>query len=380
MISKKAIAICAIVGVSVSGIVMAAPANAEPVSNSYAIVGSDTLQDVVNAAVNGTTVSGSNVRSLANGTAVGSFDATGGVLIQTKPAGARFGRPNGSGDGVKALSRSLDGAAYTSATPGSPAAIITGQVDIARSSSGPGSSANTNGLLAYVPFGRDALTYAHSGTNTGFDNLDLATLTGIFNCSITAVNGVSVTAVIPQAGSGTRESWLSKLSLTSAYSTANPSCVKVGQEHDTIALADGSPFPDNAITAMSAAQWVAQNTGAGINRIGTATNRVGMLNPAKVGTPIAGTNAVTGAGAAMTPNSAFYSNATWGRDTYLVVEYARIEAGNPKFDATLANLLDPSKASSLTNTGTFASTTGAAKKKFGFLAPSSTTPLRSNLR
>ena len=372
MIKKKAIALCATVGVALSVVSLAGPANAEPVSSSFTIVGSDTLQDVGNALANGTTISGGNVRSLAAGKAIGSFDATGSVLIQTKPAGPRFGRPNGSSDGVKALSRSIDGAAYTAGTVGSPAVVITGQIDIARSSSGAGATANATGPLLYVPFGRDALSYAHTGTDTAFNNIDQATLTGIFNCSITTVNGVAVVPVIPQAGSGTRTDWLSKLGLTATYSTANPACVVVGQEHDTKTLADGAtPFPANGITAMSAGQWVAQSTGAGIDRRGAT---------AVLGTPIAGTPAATGTGTATVPNAAFYANSTWGRDTYVVVEYARVELGNAKYDAALANLIDPTNGSSLTNAGTFSSTAGAAKKKFGFLPPSSTTPVRANLR
>ena len=59
------------------------------------------------------------------------------------------------------------------------------------------------------------------------------------------------------------------------------------------------------------------------------------------------------------------------------VEYARINSSDAKYDANLFNLLDPSKTQSLTNTGTFASTTGAVKRKFGFLAPSSTTIIRA---
>jgi len=370
-VNKKVIALCATVGVALSTVAFAAPALAEPVSGSYVVVGSDTLQDALNALANGSSISGSAVRSTAGGKAIGSFDATGSVGIQTKTNGVRFGRPNGSSDGVKALSRSVDGAAYTSGTVGGPAAVvITGQVDIARSSSGPGSSANADGPLLYVPFGRDALTYAHTGPAASFDTLDLATLTGIFNCSITTVGGVAVTPVIPQAGSGTRTDWLSKLSLTSAYSTSNPSCVVVGQEHDTKNLADGSAFPANAITAMSAAQWVAQNTGAGINRIGT-------VNPVRIGSPVAGIPATTGTGVSTVPNATFYANSTWGRDTYVVVEYARVQVGNAKYDSALDGLIASSAGQSLTNAGTFASTAGATKKKFGFLAPGSTTPIRS---
>ncbi|GAA4908092.1 substrate-binding domain-containing protein [Tessaracoccus lubricantis] len=366
---SKVAALCAAAGLALSTVV-STNAAAEPVSSSFAVVGSDTLQDVLNALANGTSITGANVRSTAGDQNIGSFDATGSTWIQTKANGPRFGRPNGSGDGVKALSRSIDGAPYTSGTPGAPAnVVITGQVDVARSSSGPGSNTNPAGPLLYIPFGRDALTYAHSGgANAAFDSIDAATLKGLFDCSITTVGGVAVTPVIPQAGSGTRSDWLSKLGLTEA---TLGSCVQVGQEHDTEKLSDGSAFPANAVTPMSAAQWVAQNTGAGIDRRGAGV---------KVGSPIAGTPAVTGTGTAMVPNAAFYSNSTWGRDTYIVVENARVTAGDTKYDAKLADLVS-NAGSKLGNTqSALGFQAGSVKKKFGFLAPSTTAPQRANLR
>lgn len=366
MNNKKFIAAGAALGLAATLLVTAPAANAEPVANGPVVVGSDTLQDVMNALTNGTTISGGNVRSTAGGANAASFDATGSVSIQTKTGGNRFGRPNGSGDGVKALSRSIDGAPYTSATPGAPANVtITNQVDVARSSSGATTVAN--GPLLYIPFGRDALSYAHSGgNNPAFDNIDQATLKGIFECTITQVGGVTVVPVIPQPGSGTRTDFISKVGIGTLGG-----CVVVGQEHDTNSLADGSPFPANAITAMSAAQWVAQNTGAGVDRRGAGV---------KIGSPIAGTPAVTGTGSSMVPNPTFYSNSTWGRDTYIIVEFARVTAGDAKYDPNLASLVS-SATTKLGNTqSTLPGQAGAVKKKFGFLAPSTTTPFRAALR
>lgn len=366
MNKKKVIAAGAALGLVATLMVTVPAANAEPVANGPVVVGSDTLQDVLNALTNGTTISGGNVRSTAGPAFAASFDATGSASIQTKTGGNRFGRPNGSGDGVKALSRSIDGAPYTSGTAGAPASVvITNQVDVARSSSG--ATVVANGPLLYIPFGRDALSYAHSGgANAAFDNIDQATLKGIFECTITQVGGVDVTPVIPQNGSGTRADFISKVGIGTLGG-----CVVVGQEHDTKNLANGDPFPANAITAMSAAQWVAQNTGAGVDRRGAGV---------KIGSPIAGTPAVTGTGTAMVPNAAFYANSTWGRDTYIVVEAARVTAGDAKFDANLANLVS-NATSKLGNTqSTIAAQAGSVKKKFGFLAPASTTPFRAALR
>jgi hypothetical protein len=378
VISKKSVAVAATIGVALSGLALV-PAQAEPVSNSYAIVGSDTLEDVVSAIVNGTNISGSSVRATTGGNTLGSFDATGTPYITTKPNGVRFGRPNGSGDGVKALSRSIDGAAYTSATTGGPASVvITGQVDIARSSSA--GTSNASGELLYIPFGRDAIGYAYGATDgttalaTNLDSLTQAQLNSLYTCggSTTATSqtfgGQTVTAYLPQAGSGTRKDFLTKIGLyvsgaevagvTAAIASG---CVKVGQEHDASTLATNSIMP------MSASRWIAMSNGASFKKQSAVATIAGVATTA--GTPVA---AVDGTAGALEPNASYYANSTWGRDTYVVVEYARVNAADAAYDANLANVVDPTNTKSLTYNGAsvMANTTLAVKKKFGFLAPS----------
>ena len=363
VISKKAIALCATVGIALSGIAIAAPANADPVSNSYTVVGSDTLEDVVSALANGTSVTGSSVRTTANGTTIGSFDATGSSYITAKSGGVRFGRPNGSSDGVKALSRSMDGASYTAAAqvgkPASPAAVITGQVDIARSSSG--GTLNTSGELLYVPFGRDAFAYAYNGA--GLDTITGSQMKSLYECSLTTINGVAVTPIVPQAGSGTRKDWVQKIgtSETAMLTVSEGGCVVEGQEHDATSLVTNSVMP------MGVSRWIAMNTGSSFDKRGTGS----------LGTLISGVSPVTGTGTAMVPNAAYYADPTWGRDTFLVVPFARVDAANAAYDANLAALIDATKSTSLTNSSPIVSRSGAVKKKFGFLAPTTgLTPYR----
>jgi hypothetical protein len=355
----KAVAICAALGVTVAGLAFAAPSYADPVSNSYVLVGSDTLQDAGNALANGTAVSGANVRVLAGKNTVGSFDAFGSAAIQTKSSGVYFARPAGSGDGVKALSRSIDGGAFAIAGNATPGISITGQVDIARSSSSAGATANTNGPLAYIPFGRDALSYAYNGAGLG--NITAAQLKSIYECTLTTVGGVSVTPVLPQTASGTRKFFLSAI--------GNPtlgSCVV----QPGFAENDGTVITNGQIIPFSVASWVAQSTGAGQNRTGSAS----------LGSPLAGVAPTTGTGTSLAPNSAYYGSTVFGRDTYVVVEYARINKSDPKYDATLAAIVDPTKTKSLTNFTTLTpSTSGSVKAKFGFLAPSSSAIVRANL-
>lgn len=359
MKSRKALALCALVGVTVSGLALASPANADPVANSYVLVGSDTLQDAGNALANGTSITGPRVRSAASdGTTIGSFDAFGSPAIQTKSAGVYFARPAGSGDGIKALSRSIDGAPFSVSGNTTPAISITGAVDIARSSSGPGANADTNGPLAYVPFGRDAVSYAHNGA--GLEQLTAAQLKSIYECSTTTVNGVAVTPVLPQSGSGTAKFFLGAI--------GNPtlgSCVvqNVAENDGTVLNAPGKLVP------FSVASWVAQKNGAAQNRTGSAA----------LGSAQGATAPFTLSGATLVPNSAYYSNPTWGRETYVVVEFARINSASAQYDANLAALVDRTKATSLSNFGAGLGSAGAVKTKFGFLAPSDTTILRAKL-
>jgi ABC-type phosphate transport system substrate-binding protein len=363
VISKKVVALCAAFGVAFTGASIAVPSVAEPIAENYAIVGSDTLEDVVSALVNGTNITGASVRSNVAGKIFGSFDATGGPCIITKTDGVRFGRPNGSSDGVKALSRSIDGGTYTSGTTAcssNTSRVITDQVDMARSSSA-GTSA-TNGELLYVPFGRDAIAYAYHSASTasGIATLTAAQLKSIFECTDRVVGGVTITPVLPQSGSGTGKDFMKKIGSDEANAGA---CVIRGQEHDGTSLTAA-----NYIMPMSVSRWVAMTTGASASKFGSAV----LAGVADVGQA-----PVTGTGDAMVPNQLYYNHATWGRDTYLVVEYARVDSTNTnKYDVDLNAILDATRGTALTNSQTSVSRAGAVKKKYGFLAPSTTTSFR----
>lgn len=354
---NKLVALGAACGIAIAGVGVATSASAEPVSNSYSLVGSDTLQDSMNAIVNGTTITGATVRVTSNNKTLGNFDAFGSAAIQTKPAGAFFGRPAGSGAGVTALRASITGANY-SGNPAVPARQILGQVDIARSSSGPGGNANANGMLAYVPYGRDALGFAYKGGDSSWANLTAAQLKAIYECTTTTVGGVAIKPRIPQSGSGTRSFFLGAI--------GNPtlgSCVS--DATGTTPENDASVLGANELIPFSVANWVSQANGAtGIN----TTTASGV----SFGSAVAGQAAFTGTAPNLVPNASYYSDATFGRDTYLVVEYARITPSDAKYDASLANLVNPGVNNSLTSFGSLSSSVGAVKKKFGFLAPSTT--------
>ncbi len=352
---KKLLALGAACGIAIAGVGVATSASAEPVSNSYVLVGSDTLQDSLNAIINGTTVSGPQVKVTANNATLGNFDAFGSPAIQTKTAGTFFGRPAGSGAGVTALRASITGANY-SGNAAIPARAITGQVDIARSSSGPGSNANANGLLAYVPYGRDALGFAFKGGDSSWATLTAAQLKGIYECTNTTIGGVTVKPRIPQNGSGTRSFFLAAIGVTTLGSC-------VADTNNTTPENDANVLGADELIPFSVASWVAQANGA------TGTNTT-SASGVSFGSAVSGQAAFTGTAPSLVPNASYYSNGTFGRDTYLVVEYARINPSDAKYDAALANLVNPSVTNSLTSFGSLSSSVGAVKKKFGFLAPS----------
>ncbi|MFJ6652769.1 substrate-binding domain-containing protein [Microbacterium sp. NPDC091313] len=367
---KKIAALGAVVGVVLAGVGLASSASAEPVSNSYAIVGSDTLQDSMNALSNGTNVSGSFVRILANGKSVGNFDAFGSAAIQTKENGVYFARPNGSGSGRDALRASVSGANWSVTNNATPARVIAGQVDIARSSSGAGTNASSDGRLLYVPYARDAVGYAYKGGTAAWANLTKAQLKAIYDGTLTSIDGVAVTPRLPQAGSGTRTFFLNAL----GYSGSAPTAPAVNDTGNTTPENDATVLGDNQIIPFSVANWVAQaNNVSGVNTVAAAPS-------VQLGSPVAGQVPFTGTAPNLVPSAGFYADTTFGRDTYLIVERAKVQSsftytGAPAYDPVLAGLVDSTKTTSFTNFSTAPFAPGAVKRKFGFLAPSSTTPV-----
>jgi len=153
------------------------------------------------------------------------------------------------------------------------------------------------------------------------------------------------------------------------------SCVQVGQEHDGNSLK-----VRNAIMPMSASRWVAMNNGLTIKKIGSAI-LAGSSLVSKAGVP---QPAVMMVGSEMVPNPDFYADDTWGRETWLVVDYDRITnrgtVQNPSvgYDPALALALNKTIETSLANIDdTDVGSAGYWKKKFGILPPESEFALRT---
>jgi ABC-type phosphate transport system substrate-binding protein len=213
---------------------LAAPAYADPSSatdyRQLAGVGSDTTQDVVNALGDAITNS--------SGKIIASWNATGSSTITTKGAGScTITRPDGSGAGITALNTALDGS--------------TGCVDFARSSRGPNNTTTTD--LTFIPYAKDAVSWVKQDGSALPDNLTTAQLKAIYECTLTSLNGVALTPILPQSASGTRAFFLSSIGVTTPGSCVTSDSTV--QENDgSVVDSAGDIFP------YSVAQYTAQET------------------------------------------------------------------------------------------------------------------------
>lgn len=381
---KRIVALGAALGVAVAGVGVASAANADPITDGYSIVGSDTLQDAVGALANGTSITGPSVRLSADGKALGSWDAfalgvAGGVgNIQTKPYGPVMKRPNGSGAGRAALAASVGGTSGKDFTWES--VDVKDQVDLARSSS-VGSTAGN--LLTYVPFGQDAIGYAYKiGTASGADaaaakavveDLTKAQLTSIYSAGTTsaasaavASTGYTIKPLGLQSSSGTWTTFLNKIGVTTVGAAVDTRTNSI-PENDGRVLTPATN--EIQIVPLSVANYIGQLNNAA---------RINTFSGVSVGA-IGGVPAFTGTAPNLVPSTSYYTSADWGRTVYIVVPTAKITDG-PSYDQGIASLVDSSSPSSLTYWGASGSpaTTKAVKAKFGFSAPTGTVVTRNN--
>lgn len=313
---------------------MADPSGFKPLAGA----GSDTTQDVV-----------AGLASVIP--AIGSYDATGGGNIQTKSGGNSFKRPNGSGDGVFALGQSAQGGLYNGVD-------ITGQLDFARSSSGP---SGTSGALTYIPFAVDAVTFAvNVGSSfprdiplgsSATDNPDSSglvpfTLRNIYRGAVTSFvdgegNDVPIRALLPQSGSGTRSFWLTQLGLSSSPQVGTDLNGTV-QEHDgSMVTGPGDIVP------FSVAQYIAQgNHAAGLPT--TVVERRSLVELGNIGSTSPFKLTTAGSVSTLSLNTAFPVK----RTVYNVVQTSRLG------ESAIAN--------TFVGSGSAVCQNGALIQKYGF--------------
>jgi len=340
----KVAAVAAALGsLAAIGFAGSSPAQADPKAYSALVaVGSDTTQDVTNAfagfssGINYTPLQSTAATDL---TQIISFDAGATSCVATRTGFGAILRPNGSSGGRRALSQI--GLGVSTWGTGSPcgAKDPSGSIDFARSSSGP-VVPDTGTVLTYVPFARDALTFAYysadgtSGTDTTQANLDTIFTNG------TGIIGTS--PVIPcgiQTSSGTYGSWNGNAGVSAPEMEAGtalcrgvlgvPDTTGRLQEHNgpqlkikgdlvaalSNALCDGVvggavvPCTNvQVIIGFSASQFVARSNGLADPAPG----------PGVALGSIAGLPFVTGTAPNVLANAAGYANTTFGRDVYNV--------------------------------------------------------------
>ena len=309
-------------------------AQADPAARTYAELvglGSDTTMDVMDGI---STALGKNGKLLK----LGSYKAIGSATVTPRSGKPAIGRFNGSSAGRDALyvaigqsatksiaiAPNADGSARPAVT--ATTEQLAGMIDYARSSSGP-SGARADGVVTYIPFAIDAMTYAVSPNSKIPADIPVGTagnttepsLMNIYKGNITKVitntstgayislagpsyevqageTATTINAYIPQAGSGTRSFWLSTVGVTEAQITGGSSPAvdvfevngveKSVQEHDGSAVAN-DPY---GLVGFSISQYVAQTNRVSPSRLkGAVLRSIGEIAPT-VGT---GTNLST---------------------------------------------------------------------------------------
>ena len=338
------------------GVVMTAgPALADPTCQEVA-GGSDTIQDVMNqysVDLAGNLLCSYNAVDPVSGSLTTNIEYIKG-LNATEPATTCLEtRPNGSGQGQIALRESINPG--TGATPPLAIPVPQGCLDIGRSSSSPGTNANTGGALIFIPFALDAVTGAvgpaTGGVVQGINGPETTvatalTTTGMFtetdlvnlykNCINVSEGGVTYdpngTAVapqvnidlyVPQPGSGTRNFWATTLGFNN---TTLPSCVHdhiiagadntdAVEEHNGTAVATDP----NGYMPFSIAQWVSQSKHTTGDPVDLDRRYGAVLQDVNGVAPFSGT----------VPNESMNSSFPINREVYNVVEGCRVTSTAP---------------------------------------------------
>jgi ABC-type phosphate transport system substrate-binding protein len=239
------------------------PSGVTPKPTDVVGVGSDTIQNVFDQFshdYNATHTTG----KLYSWDALNPTNGAMGDPIQLKSGSSNCNipRPDGSSAGITALENTK------TTTGGAPC------IDFARSSRARSSTDPTT--ISFINLAGDAVTVAtQPGSNAPASLLTTAALTGIYNCSITKWNQIpgnsggssaTISAFIPQNGSGTRSFFLGALGLTNPGSCVSSSATRAGAagaNDNTLQENEGvAPILNknkaNVIFPFSVGKWIAE--------------------------------------------------------------------------------------------------------------------------
>jgi ABC-type phosphate transport system substrate-binding protein len=281
-VSKRLIAAACGLGVAASliGVSVASadpnplPGNTRPLQGE----GSDTTEEVMNG-MSDVIVDGSNNKLIS------SWNAKGSTAFQTRASGCNYlgnngestytegVRANGSGNGQKALRD-----AFTTGT------ATNGCLDFSRSSSSP-SAANLGTVeVKALALATDSLTFALNRSTVIPRQLTAQNLIDIYHCNFGGFTSNTWKALIPQAGSGTRSSWLAKVGLTEGDLT-NPSAFPCVTDQSDLGTRGGThPLQEHdlrtlngtSIAPVSVAQWVSM-MGGGVDNDLRGSSMLGTI-------------------------------------------------------------------------------------------------------
>lgn len=295
-----------------------------------------------------------------------------GDCISATPGFAPIARPNGSGDGNKALSAAISNAKWSKATSSGQCAAQdpNGAIELARSSGipngtaqgglGDGTCTSTSAnCIAWVDIAHDAVSYAYydrssftptAAQATQDSELSNAVIGDLYSSQSTGLytyNGVTYMACLPQLGSGTEKFFLGSLT------SAGPSGVPQGTAENAANASGCVNFEENgattfqsyattafnlsknstaqvAVTPFSVGSWISQSNGYAFDRslAGEAAGvQLGTIDAATSGCavpPYSGspTNGVTPGTEA--PNTCFEESQLYGRELFVGMNNASL--------------------------------------------------------
>jgi ABC-type phosphate transport system substrate-binding protein len=271
-------------------------------------------------------------------------------------------RANGSGNGRKALTDAFTAGKTTS-----------GCLDFARSSSVGAAQASLP--LSYVPFALDSLAFAVTNTSNFPRQLTFQDLKDIYHCTYPGTTGASPSlhALIPQAGSGTRSSWLALVGLTesdlttaSAFACVSDQKTRTGRGgSQPIEEHFGNVLDNNSIVGISVAQYIAQSEGAMADVRGRAV--LGAVSDGAVTPTLSYPMSMNSSYGTVSGNASLNVPAT--RQIYNVVPNKVLNNADPAFNQTAVNVFVDTDGSAGVNTSLLcAQSSVIAKFGFGILA------------
>jgi hypothetical protein len=340
-LARSAAAAAALVSTFGIAAASSSTANADPKQFDALVgYGSDTIENVTNAFAGfANNINYTPLQAGATKQQLVSWDATpDNQCFAPLPGSPSIHRPNGSGEGRSILSHADEGTGYGSATCGGLKAVG-GMVDFARSSS---SVTTTTGALTYIPFGRDAVSFAYYRASGGapVTSLTTAQLVEAYTDGEVVVGGVSIIPCGIQTSSGTFGFWNTALNVSATENAATTVC-RTGlaggdvngriQENDSAALkakGDLAAAGTQVIVAFSAANYIAKSNGTAEGGIAAGVD-LGAIDA--LGVPYTGTTTKA-------PSATFYASTTFGRNVNFVLSTLVLGSpGEPGLKAMFTN-------------------------------------------